>query len=597
MNIFPFFHFFTAMVYVYLAVYIFLKSPKALKNRLCASFLLSFTLWSFSMVFMHNPAVSKDTARVWGNISSIGWVSFSSLFIWFILAFTGKKEILKKKWLYVILLGLPLLFVYKQWTNFIYTDYILVYSGWKPVLGRSVWVYLFALYYLSFMAIGLAITIDFIMKTGNRVLRKQAKIIFVSSLLSLILGSITNMLLPYLNIHTIPDIADILVLIWAFGVVYVMVRYKFLSITPATAARNIISTMFDCLILLDMKGNIAAVNKAALEVSGYGEEELKGVPVHSLLAADEENLDPPSESLTEGELKNKDFILKTKDNKKIPVILSSSLLRDDAGTASGMVCVAKDISGRKRLEEEVFKSRKLESVGILAGGIAHDFNNLFTAMVGYISMAREKTEPANKAIRFLTKAEEISLKAAALARRFITLSPGGWVKRDKVLFSQLWKNMEIPGLPDAQKNITCDIDISGNLAPIAGDEELLIQVMENLLVNAVEAVPEEGGRISVRAKNKSIGTQNNLLLKKGKYVKISVKDNGGGISTGIMEKIFDPYFSTKSKTYQKGLGLGLTVCYSIIKKHDGHIEVESSPAGSETGTGTTVTLYLPAVTG
>lgn len=595
MNIFPFLHFFTVMVYVYLAIYILLKSPKALENRLCASFLLSFAIWSFSMVFMHNPAVSKETARLWGNIAAFGWVSFGSLFLWFILCFTGKKEILKKKWLYAVLLVIPLVLIYKQWTNFIYVDYIKVYSGWKPVLGRSVWVYLFFFYYMSFMGLGLFIIRDFSRKTRSSVLKKQANIIYVCALLSLILGSMTNMILPLFNIHVIPDIADIIVLIWAFGVVYAMAKYKFLSITPATAAQNIISTMFDCLILLDMKGDIVAANKAAQEVSGYREEELKGMAVHFLLTEADENLDPPEETLSHGELKNEDFILKTKDNKEVPVILSSSLLRDETGAASGIVCIAKDMSARKRLEEEVLKSRKLESIGILAGGIAHDFNNLFTAMVGYFSMARDKMTPGKPAHKFIGKAEEISLKAAALARKFITLSPGGWVKREKVTVSHLWESINPSELPDGTKNISYNIHIPGDLLPISGDEDQLIQVMENLWLNAAEALPGENGKISLRAENVSIDAQNNFLLKEGDYIKISIADNGLGIPADIMDRIFDPYFSTKGKTYQKGLGLGLTVCSSIVKKHDGFIEVESSHGDGKL-TGTTVTLYLPAFT-
>jgi signal transduction histidine kinase len=147
-------------------------------------------------------------------------------------------------------------------------------------------------------------------------------------------------------------------------------------------------------------------------------------------------------------------------------------------------------------------------------------------------------------------------------------------------------------------NVIYDIDIPNDLPPIYGDQAQLTQVMQNLFFNAAAAIearpdPREG-KISVRAENASRedvknGKNTSILLKKGKYVKILVEDNGIGIPSENIEKIFDPYFTTRDKTNQKVIGLGLTLCYSIIKKHDGHIAVES-----EIGTGTTFTLYLPA---
>jgi signal transduction histidine kinase len=251
------------------------------------------------------------------------------------------------------------------------------------------------------------------------------------------------------------------------------------------------------------------------------------------------------------------------------------------------------MSGRIKLEEEVFKGKKLESIGLLAGGIAHDFNNLLSIIMGNLALAREHIPPGTAA-NFLKKAEDVSAKAAELATKFITFSPGGWLSSKPVSLSRLLDNMKASGLPGAKKNVFYDIDLPGDLKTVRGDEEQLNQAMQSIFLNAVEAVPDEGGVITIRAENTTLGTQNKFLLKKGEYVKISTGDNGEGIPAEIMEKIFDPYFSTKDKTYQKGLGLGLTLCYTIVKKHDGHIDVESSPEiGNGIGSGTTVTLYLP----
>ena len=604
MSVFPFLHFFITIIYVYLAVYIFLKNPKALVNRICVVVFFCLSTWSFSLVFIHNPHSSKHIARLFSNIGSLGWATFGSLFLWFILAFSGKEMLLKKKWFYLLLFGIPLVFIYKQWTNFLFIDFAKEYFGWKPLYSPSIWPPLYYVYYLSFMAVGFYINFDFMRKTQNPVLKKQARIIFFTVMIALILGTFTDVIFPLLGVHVIPNIADTIILIWAFGVVYAMAKYKFLAINPATAASNIISTMFDCLILLNLKGDIVTVNKATSNLLGYQEEELTGAPVTILFSEEDFTRGVVKKIVREGDVKNKDFVFKTKDGKNIPVLFSSSVLRDEAdeaggaGDARGIVCVAKDISERKKLEEEILKSKKLESIGMLAGGIAHDFNNLLSVIMGNILLALEEISPKEKVHKLLAKSEEASLKAVDLASKFITFSRGGWLKKGKVTLSDLLKNVRNSESPGMNKNVFYDVDLPNNLMPIDGDKEQLTQVMKNLFLNASEAMSgghhdesDKGGRISVRAENMTVKAENRFLLKEGKYVKVLIGDNGVGISRRNIEKIFDPYFSTKGEMDKEGMGLGLTICYSIIKKHEGHITVES-----RRGKGTTVTLYLPAFT-
>lgn len=178
---------FATGVYLFLAVYILTVNPKALVNRICSGFLFCFGLYGFTMVFVHNPHSSKEATLLVTNITAAGWLSFGSFFLWFMLAFTGKKKILKK-WLYLILFGIPLVFIYKQWTNFLYIDFAKVYYGWRPVLSPSYWTFLFFFYTLAFMGIGLYINIDFIRKTRNPIMRKQAKINFACIVIVLFLA-------------------------------------------------------------------------------------------------------------------------------------------------------------------------------------------------------------------------------------------------------------------------------------------------------------------------------------------------------------------------------------------------------------------------
>jgi PAS domain S-box-containing protein len=247
-----------------------------------------------------------------------------------------------------------------------------------------------------------------------------------------------------------------------------------------------------------------------------------------------------------------------------------------------------DITRRKKTEAELIKSRKMESVGILAGGIAHDFNNLLAVIVGNTSMLKLNCENDPRICSFVDNVEKASSQAADLAQKFITFSEGGWVVRKKLKLAKILE--DAAHLSPELERIHFQTAIPPDLDSIYADERQLRQVMTNLLLNAHEATTtnENTKKIIVTAKNITLEKENSFSLKDGKYVHISVIDNGRGIPPELLEKIFDPYFSTKDTVSQKGLGMGLAICYSIAKKHDGHIAITS-----EVEKGTTVDLYLP----
>jgi PAS domain S-box-containing protein len=246
-----------------------------------------------------------------------------------------------------------------------------------------------------------------------------------------------------------------------------------------------------------------------------------------------------------------------------------------------------DITRRKIAESELLKSRKLESVGILAGGIAHDFNNLLSIIVGNNSLLKLSLGNQDPSILdLLENIEKASDQGANLAQKFITFSSGGWITRKKITLANILK--EAANLSPEINEIPYDVIIPPDLEPICGDERQLRQVVTNLLVNAHEATNNKNKKIAVKARNIILEKENPFSLKEGKYVKISVIDGGRGIPAELLEKVFDPYFSTKDTVSQRGLGLGLAICYSIVKKHDGHIALTS-----EVENGTTVELYLP----
>ena len=353
MNILPFLHFFAFLVYLYLIIVILIKDTKSWLNRSCAAFSACLALWSFAYIFVHNLNISKDTAILFDNISSIGWASFVSFFLWFSLIFTEKKKILKTKIIYPLIFILPLLFIYKQWTGFFTADYIKRPWGWVGVWSGSIWEYSYYLYYLSFTAIGLYLILNFGRKTKEPIKKKQAGIIFVTTLIPFILGTLTDVILPELNIVVMPTLGNVITLIWAFGIVYAIAKYELMNITPFTAAENIISTMADSLILLDRQGNIATVNKATLDLSGYGKDELTGKSVEIFFREKDFKSTLLNKAIKKESIRNDEFSFKTKTGENIPVIFSSSTMMDKAGGMAGIVCIVKDITERKLAEENV----------------------------------------------------------------------------------------------------------------------------------------------------------------------------------------------------------------------------------------------------
>ena len=241
----------------------------------------------------------------------------------------------------------------------------------------------------------------------------------------------------------------------------------------------------------------------------------------------------------------------------------------------------------KRAEEEIRKAKSLESLGILSGGIAHDFNNLLSIIVGNIELAKDDIAPEAEASGSLDEAKMASLKALELTKQLITFSEGGAPVKETGSIEDLVKEIADASLSDSE--VKCEFIISSDLYAVRFDKGQMNHAIQNIIVNAVESMSDSGS-ITVKADNFTITTERDLTVPEGHYVRISIRDQGVGIPEEHLSKIFDPYFSTKERGTQKGMGLGLAVTYSVVSKHNGHVAVES-----EVGVGTTFHIYLPAV--
>ncbi len=279
-------HLFCLLVYAYMAGYILYKDPKSLLNKTCAVLMACFFIWPFVDIFSVGSGITKDTAMLYQNISSIGWIGFSSAVLCFSLAFSKREKLLKKKWFLVLVFILPLFFVYKQWTNCLVINPIRQSYGWSYTWTDTIWTYLFYTYYISFTLLSIYFIYQYGKKTEKLSEKRQTKIIVASISISLIGGSIFDVVLPELNIYSIPPSANFFILIFAVGLVYTKAKYGFLTITPAVAAENIISAMDELLILLNQEGNILTVNKATLNSLQYEQKDLIGKSVTMLFQED-----------------------------------------------------------------------------------------------------------------------------------------------------------------------------------------------------------------------------------------------------------------------------------------------------------------------
>ncbi len=251
----------------------------------------------------------------------------------------------------------------------------------------------------------------------------------------------------------------------------------------------------------------------------------------------------------------------------------------------GVITNCRDITDRKKIELELHKVQKLESLGILAGGIAHDFNNILTSIIGNIALIKMDIDPGSEIFDALADAEKASYRARDLTQQLLTFSKGGSPVRKITSIGPLLEETASFTLHGCQ--IRCDVHVPPDLWLVDIDEGQVSQVMNNLLINAIQAMSESGS-IEIEAANIRIEDTQHPLLPQGEYVRISVSDQGTGIPASLLTKIFDPYFTTK----RDGSGLGLSTAYSIIKNHGGSIEVES-----ELGIGSCFHVYIPRSTG
>jgi PAS domain S-box-containing protein len=348
-------------------------------------------------------------------------------------------------------------------------------------------------------------------------------------------------------------------------------------------------SMADGFITIDNSGSVLMLNPVAESLTGWTQEDAAGKPLATVFqifnernrkrytlaiqriveAGIAEGVDGPA-------------LMISRDGSERLVESNAAPIRDRSGGRVGAVVVFRDVTEKRRLDEERQKADKLESLGVVAGGIAHDFNNLLTAILGNISLAL-LCAPDPEVGERLGAAKRATNRAQELAQQLLTFAKGGAPVKQTASMAQLLRDTLSLTLHGSKAH--CEFQVSDDLWPVDIDPGQMSQVINNLAMNADQAMPA-GGVLHVQAENIELVTHSvSLGLDAGRWVRISLQDQGIGIPEEYLKKIFDPYFTTKPK----GSGLGLATAYSIVKNHHGIIAVDSKP-----GQGSTFTICLPA---
>ena len=352
-----------------------------------------------------------------------------------------------------------------------------------------------------------------------------------------------------------------------------------------------LSSIGDAVIATDMDGKIQLMNHVAEELTGWSQAEALNQPASEICRIFDSRTREPCTSLIPQILTGKvsaglSTLLISRDGREIPIAESGAPIIDQNQLVQGAVLVFRNITLKKRMEEELLKVEKLRSLGILAGGIAHDFNNILTAILGNISLgilyAGDNGKEKGNLRERLLEAEKATFRARDLVQQLLTFANGG---------APVKQLASLKGIVEESASFTisgsrsrCEFNLPQDLWPVEVDESQISQVVQNLVINASQAMPQ-GGVISLGAKNVVLDETSGLPLPAGRYLTLTISDQGIGIPVDHLPRIFDPYFSTK----QQGSGLGLATVYSIVTNHEGHITVES-----QLGSGTCFTIFLPA---
>lgn len=336
MTLLQFIHVVCAAVYLWIAGYVLWRAPRLQRAAGVAGIATCFAWWCASLLMAHDPESQRSQAVTAYDIGVVAWASFGSLALWFALAFAGKRTLLAARWMRALLVVPPLFVMIEQWRGDLAADYLHQSWGWSYQWAGSFGTLLFYLFYGAYMTAALAIVRQAGKRSTERLVRRQAAIIIYTAMVPFVCSTTTDVVLPWLGYHQIPNIAPAFLLAWTIGIAVAIIRYRLLELTPETAAEDILAAMSDGLLLVGRDGRVVAANPAATRMLGGGGD-LRGGELATMI---------PSVAPT-GAIEMQEIELASQRTLSV----SRSMVRDPAGDAIGSICLFRDVTDRKHAEQ------------------------------------------------------------------------------------------------------------------------------------------------------------------------------------------------------------------------------------------------------
>jgi PAS domain S-box-containing protein len=570
MNFLSLLLFFTSIASVILGVIVYFLNRKNLLNRIFALTLWFHAYWA-STQFMMLVSTDSQAAYIWDKSGFLAPFSMA-LLLHFGLVFT-ENEMLKDKKTYLLIYSPALVFsLFHLTTDLMTGPIVLGYWGFINTLPSNIWIWVLSKVWSASVAFFLLFLFAKYYFFGVPEAKKmQARYVVIGFSIPILTGIITDVVLPSFNAD-LPSISSLSTIMYSSLVVFALWKYNLFTLTPEIAAKSILDTVPDSIILTDLDGIILTVNRGGLVFFGYSQSGLVGKSIKLLFAKDQIGHVFLTNVSQEGIIRNFEAKCKMRNGKEQPVLFSVSLVTDDNGKGLGFVFTIRDITELKQMQMRLVKAERLASIGELAGMVGHDIRNPLQGIRLALYRLKTKYGPALGAEgkEICKKIDECVTRTDKIVNDLLDYSREIKLELEKsnpkLLLKKTLPAIQVP------KKIKV-INNTQDTPEVMVDSEKIVRVLINIVKNALEAMPR-GGTLTITSKE----VENKL--------EISFADTGEGMTEETLNRLWVPLFTTKAK----GMGFGLSICKRLVEAHGGSISAKST-----IGKGTTLTLRVPIV--